>query len=385
MDQIRVHRDRLLARAARLYASAGLLTAVLVLSVTGPFDVLAYWASLPLIAVAFAAAASLGRRRPRVAAVVTAAATTAVAALIAAFPEGLGDARHPVMFALFGVVVPGAASSMLARRGGWVWFLALAVGSLGAAVAVALPDMRLPAMLVVALGSAVAFGSMVLLRSSIPIALRQVSEVGRARRVERQASQLEAQRRHSARLLHDTVLATLSLLAHGGRGVPFETLRAQARNDAQLLRQLRLGQPLVALPDAAYRPELVEESTLGTTLDSVKQRFERLGLDVDWHGSRRILLPPAVLDSFLAAIGECLENVRRHSGVQLAHVTITEDDERIRAMVTDTGAGFDPAEVGDERMGLKESVIARIAEVGGTARLFSSPGAGTTVIIEVPR
>ena len=37
------------------------------------------------------------------------------------------------------------------------------------------------------------------------------------------------------------------------------------------------------------------------------------------------------------------------------------------------------------RLGVAESVIARLRDVGGNARLFSTPGAGTTVILEVPR
>jgi hypothetical protein len=36
-------------------------------------------------------------------------------------------------------------------------------------------------------------------------------------------------------------------------------------------------------------------------------------------------------------------------------------------------------------MGLKESVMGRLNEVGGRARLFSSAGAGTTVVLEVPK
>ena len=44
-----------------------------------------------------------------------------------------------------------------------------------------------------------------------------------------------------------------------------------------------------------------------------------------------------------------------------------------------------PRQLVSERLGIKESVVARLAELGGSARLFSSPGAGTTVLLEVPR
>ncbi len=92
-----------------------------------------------------------------------------------------------------------------------------------------------------------------------------------------------------------------------------------------------------------------------------------------------------MLDAFLFSISECLENVRTHAGVALALVTITEDERAVRAMITDAGRGFELDSVDAARLGIKESVIARLAEVGGSARLFSSPGAGTTVLLEVPR
>ena len=124
---------------------------------------------------------------------------------------------------------------------------------------------------------------------------------------------------------------------------------------------------------------------LGTTLESVKQRFGRIGLEVSWHGTGQVLLPSDVLDAFLLALAECLENVRRHSGVTQAHVTITEDATTVRALVTDSGVGFDIADIDEAKLGFAESVVARLRDVGGNARLFSAPGAGTTVALEVPR
>lgn len=225
---------------------------------------------------------------------------------------------------------------------------------------------------------------------SVPRAARRIHSIGRAHRAERQASELEAQRRQSARLLHDTVLATLTLLAHSGLGVTANALRAQAGDDAQLLRQLRLGgsgiPPSTVATDTGSTPTVtMDDAILGTTLESVKQRFGRIGLEVSWHGTGQVLLPSEVLDAFLLALAECLENVRRHAGVTEAHVTITDDEHSVRAMVTDSGIGFDVKDIDSARLGLKDSVVGRLGEVGGTARLFSSPGSGTTVVLEVPK
>ncbi|TFD48221.1 histidine kinase [Cryobacterium sp. Hh11] len=220
---------------------------------------------------------------------------------------------------------------------------------------------------------------------SVPRVMHRIAAIGRAHRAERHASELEAQRRQDARLLHDTVLATLTLLAHSGVGVSPAALQKQAGDDARLLRQLRLGGLPTPSRSGGYTLEPASVLTLGDTLAAVRQRFERVGLTVNWHGSGQVQLPTNVLDSFLLALSECLENVRRHAGVDHADVTITDDDTTVRAMITDTGVGFDLGQVGSERLGVAESVIARLRDVGGNARLFSSPGAGTTVVLEVPK
>jgi signal transduction histidine kinase len=121
------------------------------------------------------------------------------------------------------------------------------------------------------------------------------------------------------------------------------------------------------------------------SLQAVRARFERLGLDVSWHGAGTVSLRPDRLDAFLLALSECLENVRRHSGVDEAHVTITDDEASVRALVTDNGVGFEPAAVPAGKLGYRESIVGRIEEAGGTARVFSAQGSGTTVVLEMPR
>jgi signal transduction histidine kinase len=212
----------------------------------------------------------------------------------------------------------------------------------------------------------------------------RIAEVGRAHEAERLASELEAKQRQDARVLHDTVLATLSLLAHSGVGVGPGALRQQAGDDARLLRLLRLGAPLDSGTNSMFSPDQGDDA-LGTTFESVRQRFARMGLDVNWHGAGQLVLPRDTLDALLGALGECLENVRRHSGVSEADVTVTDDEHTVRAMVSDAGAGFEPASVGAGRLGFAESVVGRLNSVGGRARVFSSPGAGTTVMLEVPK
>ncbi len=388
MDVIQAKRDRLLVRTAQFVDGAVLLSALGLLCTPETIGTAGFWVALPFLAAMagftalFASRAWLWMYTGFVLLVFVAAF------LITGVSDTLPLAARYAIVALLGAALPGTSFVLLTRRFGHLVYWIVAA----AAVAVAWATLGTPAgrfwyaaPALPFFGWAIAYAAGLVLVRSVPDALMQVREIGLAHRTERQASELEANRRQSARLLHDTVLATLTLLAHSGVGVSPDALRNQARNDAHLLRQLRLGEPLFALPGAQYVPEPVEESTLGTTLESVRTRFDGLGLDVAWHGANRIALPQRVLDAFLFSISESLENVRRHSGVTSAHVTVTESDTKVTAMITDAGKGFAPDEVSSQRLGIKESVIGRLAEIGGTAKVFSAPGAGTTVLLEVPR
>ncbi len=301
---------------------------------------------------------------------------------------GADEATRPVIAsAVMPLAAGGVSAPLMAQRGHPVG-LGLTIAA-GATTAVGMTLATGSVLSVPALGALLGWVLItvvaVWISRSIPRVARRIYSIGTAHRAERQASETEAQRRQGARLLHDTVLATLTLLAHSGVGVSEQAMREQAAEDARLLRHLRLGATPQPQQSGEYSLTRQEESPLGQTLESVKQRFGRMGLEVSWHGTGQVLLPTNVLDAFLLALGECLENVRRHAGVGEAHVTIVHDNETVRAMVTDSGVGFEITDVSAERLGFKESVVNRLREVGGDAKLFSAPGSGTTVVLEAPR
>jgi signal transduction histidine kinase len=388
MSRIQKERDRLLAATARTVGLTASATAFVCVSIPGTLPLPLYLASLVLLAcLAYAQFQLAGLLRPTLwmSVIVVAGVSIILINLLPLEPLG------PSALSAVGVVgaVGVACVSVLSVTSRSRVLLLVGAGALTLVAAVTtlmVTGSRLaePLLLIVA-GWVALTATGIWLSRTVPRTLKRISTMSRAYRVERQASETEARRRQGARLLHDTVLATLTLLAHSGVGVSVAALREQAAEDAALLRQLRLGFTPDPTRSGDYRLKPVEESTLGNTLESVKQRFRRMGLEVNWHGSGQVLLPSDVLDSFLLALGECLENVRRHSGVNEAHVTITDDETTVRAMVTDAGKGFDVASIQEGRLGYTESIVARLRDVGGNARLFSSPGSGTTVVLEVPK
>jgi signal transduction histidine kinase len=390
MDLLAKERDRVLQRAARVYGLSFTLVAALCYVLPGAVDGAgAVGMGVALFVVLAGAQFMLGVSRNPAWVLLTLAAGIGILAVGTDFGvDSLGQGGMTGMQLL----ISGSLASVAVVLTGTAWrivglgaaFVALTVSALWFTAASQLP-LRTGGLLL--FGWVLAGGIGLWVSAGVPHVSKRIASIGRAHRAERHASELEAQRRQSARLLHDTVLATLTLLAHSGVGVTPEALREQAAEDARLLRQLRLGSTPTPQSSGSYQlePGGEPEPVLGRTLESVKQRFGRMGLTVTWHGTGQVLLPSEVLDAFLLALAECLENVRRHSGVTEAHVTITDDDTTVRAMVTDAGVGFELADVDEARLGFAESVVARLREVGGNARLFSSPGAGTTVVLEVPR
>lgn len=387
MDQIIKERDRLLQRTARLFGVSFTLVSLVCLSIPGAVSLSSYLMTLPLYLAVCFGFYRIGVSRNIVWVLLVDIGGLGILLVIVLFnTDAATAAGGAAITQLSGFGIAAVAITLTTSRAR-IAILAVTVIGIGALVVLATepfrPTLHSAGLFIVGWATTTLLGIWV--GAGVPQAARRIASIGRAHRAERHASEMEAQRRQSARLLHDTVLATLTLLAHSGVGVAPDAMRQQASDDAKLLRQLRLGALPAPERSGDYKLEPVEESVLGTTLESVKQRFGRMGLEVSWHGTGQVLLPSDVLDAFLLALAECLENVRRHSGVTEAHVTIVDDEKMVRAMITDAGVGFTLDDVDSARLGFKESVVGRLKEVGGHARLFSSPGAGTTVVLEVPR
>jgi signal transduction histidine kinase len=81
-------------------------------------------------------------------------------------------------------------------------------------------------------------------------------------------------------------------------------------------------------------------------------------------------------------VQEAIHNASRHSGASEARVRVeVADGARLRISVEDNGRGFNPAEeTGLGILGMKE----RVARLGGSLRLDSSHGRGSTVSFDLP-
>ncbi|MDX6495446.1 MAG: hypothetical protein QOE17_1432 [Gaiellales bacterium] len=108
------------------------------------------------------------------------------------------------------------------------------------------------------------------------------------------------------------------------------------------------------------------------------------GISVDFHATREGDRMPREVESCLyRVVQEALTNVIKHAGAEHVSVLLAPGDRDLRLIVEDDGAGFDPSDVPSERLGLV-GMRERVALVGGSLTVESTPGAGTTLRVTVP-
>ncbi len=185
--------------------------------------------------------------------------------------------------------------------------------------------------------------------------------------------------RRTTAVVHDTLLNDLAVVMSAPDRID-ERTRERLLADLETLR----GADWISASAAVDLP--AEDAGLRNDLARMASEFQWRGLSLHLTGSpiAHHVLAIDVAEALLAALRAALENVLRHSGATTAEVEVIADPEHVTMMVTDRGAGFDPAAVAPDRLGLRTSVVERMAAVGGRARVWSAPGEGTSVIISAP-
>jgi signal transduction histidine kinase len=134
---------------------------------------------------------------------------------------------------------------------------------------------------------------------------------------------------------------------------------------------------------AAVPPAALGESSLDEAVRRLVGRLgEELDLDTECVVSgepRRLAARSEVV--LLRAAQEGLANVRKHAKAGSVAVTLDYGATAVRLEVRDDGTGFDPETAsGFGLRGMRE----RAAQVDGTLDVRSTPGAGTSITVEVP-
>ncbi|WCB93619.1 hypothetical protein DSM104299_02335 [Baekduia alba] len=196
-----------------------------------------------------------------------------------------------------------------------------------------------------------------------PFWLRLVRNIN-DERAERIRSQ---ERAEVAAHLHDSVLQTLALVQK--RADDPRAVATLARRQERELRTWLSGAP-EARPDERLADALRAAAAEVEEAHGVAVEVVTVG-DRDLDDRHRALV---------AAAREALANAVRHSASDEPIALFMEvADGRTEVFVRDRGRGFDVAAVGDDRRGVTESIVGRMARHGGRGAVHSTPGTGTEV------
>ena len=133
------------------------------------------------------------------------------------------------------------------------------------------------------------------------------------------------------------------------------------------LREIARGLHPAILADGGLRPAL-------------KTLARRSAVPVHLDSQVAGRLPEPVETAAYYTVAEALTNAAKHARATTAHIEAAEADGLLRVRVTDNGRGGAGFSHGSGLLGLKD----RAEALGGQLRLYSPPGAGTTLEIELP-
>jgi signal transduction histidine kinase len=244
--------------------------------------------------------------------------------------------------------------------------------------------------------------------------LNQELEVRIATRTEQVVAQQRAlaayaERQQLARNLHDSITQSLFSLTLGLRAI-----RKQAQHDPQAALTQVGQQEQVAQGALTEMRELLgqlrssEPVVNATETVDLVMRLQQLCAEQQQQSNLTVTLiapphydcPSPLALEIVAIAREALHNVVKHSGVQGALCTLAVDTEAVRLTVADQGQGFDltnslgkswdtatipvtdAATAG--HFGLR-GMQERSTAIGGTLTIESALGAGTVVMLHVPR
>ena len=246
-------------------------------------------------------------------------------------------------------------------------------------------DLVIGAPLVTGWGSTIAlaiYSSAYLTLAGISISQRnQLPDLARLEEETRRLALEHQYEQRAAALIHDTVLNDLTIV-----------MNSNGRLDDRTRERLRGD--VTTLGDAAWLRESRDSITLDPADAELRNGMVALVSEMQWRGltvdvtgnpeTEVLRLSSAKITAIHDAVRACLENVLAHAGARTVELVLGAEVDHATVMVIDQGVGFDPESVPSDRLGLRSSVVRRIEALGGSVRVWSSLGNGTSVMISMP-
>jgi len=109
----------------------------------------------------------------------------------------------------------------------------------------------------------------------------------------------------------------------------------------------------------------------------------RTGLETVVQANVDGRLPAEIETVLYRVVQEALTNVVKHAGAEHVSIVVRSREGIVAATIDDDGRGFAHEDVREDALGLL-GMRERLALVGGTLEVESSPESGTTIAAQVP-
>ncbi|MBE9501594.1 MAG: PAS domain S-box protein [Chloroflexi bacterium] len=203
----------------------------------------------------------------------------------------------------------------------------------------------------------------------------------------------EEERKRIARELHDDtaqVLGSLSREVDNFMRKKTYLLPDEVAFLQYVRQELNRGLQGVHRFSQDLRPPILDDLGLLPALRSLANEmkaYDRIDVELRVLGGERRFTPEVELLIF-RIVQEALSNTRRHAGASRAWVAVEFAEGKTRLTISDNGQGFElPGRVDDlprsGKLGLA-GIQERARLLGGTLELQSTPGKGTTLMVEIP-
>lgn len=198
----------------------------------------------------------------------------------------------------------------------------------------------------------------------------------------------EEELRRLSREIHDDAGQTLTTVLLGLKRLETQAVDPRVREALPPVRQ-HVSEALDSLRRLArsLRPSVLDDLGLAPAIRSSIKEFEdltpaRVEADVKALEAR---IPGNTEIVLYRVFQEAMTNVAKHAAASTVRVSAGRDDGVVRMAIEDDGVGFDTSSpvVRAQGIGLF-SMAERLALVGGTLHVHSTPGRGTSIVAEVP-
>jgi signal transduction histidine kinase len=210
-------------------------------------------------------------------------------------------------------------------------------------------------------------------------------EYGRARDELRRLDVME-ERERIGRELHDGVIQALFAVGMNLQATALSAGRPdlQERIDASVeeidgaIRDLR--NYIFGLRPGILADRQLEQAIQQLAAEVARESGVTIVADIDAHTAAALA---SVAGDVIQLVRESLSNVARHARASTCRVSLRTEGGRAVLAIDDDGAGFDPAAIRSDGMGLR-NLRARAQSMGGELEVASRAGEGTTVTIRLP-